>query len=92
MEQMRISDSLIEIKDNTVIITNTHDYPVVVGSLGYLKDVSSEGTGSDGKDIAVIHTIGSYEDVEIFDDKKIKWFYFPPANTFCVGFYKITQS
>lgn len=91
MEQMGISDSLIKIENNAVTITNTHNYSVVVGSLGYLKDVSSEGTGSDGKDIAVIHTIGSYEDVEIFG-KKIKWFYFPPANTFCVGFYKITQS
>lgn len=97
MEQMRIGNSLAKIQeDNTVTITNTRDYPVVVGSLGYLEsengeDISIEGTTSGDKYIAVTHTVGSYENVNIFG-KDIKWFYFPPADTFCVGFYRITQN
>lgn len=97
MEQMKIGDSLAKIQeDNTVTITNTRDYQVVVGSLGYLEnengeDISIEGTTSGDKYIAVTHTVGSYEYVNIFG-KEIKWFYFPPANTFCVGFYQITQN
>ena len=92
MEQMGIGDSFVEIGENsTVTITNTRDYTVVVGSLGYLEgDISIEDIMSKDNPIAAVHSVGSYENVTIFD-RDIKWFYFPPADTFCVGFYRITQ-
>ena len=92
MEQMGIEDSFVNIgKDSTVTIKNTRDYPVVVGSLGYLAgNISIDDIMSKDNPIAAVHSVGSYEDVKIFD-RNIQWFYFPPADTFCVGFYKITQ-
>lgn len=92
MEQMGIEDSFVNIgEDSTVTIKNTRDYPVVVGSLGYLAgNISIDDIMSKDNPIAAVHSVGSYEDVKIFD-RNIQWFYFPPADTFCVGFYKITQ-
>lgn len=91
-QKMTIQDSLMEINDGQVTITNDYNYDVVVGSLGYLTDVTTAGTKSTNTNeyVSVIHTVGSYEDVTIFD-KKIQWFYMPPADTFCIGFYKITS-
>lgn len=87
-------DSFIKSEDGNVVITNTSSNTVIVGSLGIIQ---LQGDTSIN-DIALVHSVGCYEDVALFSDgvghKKIEYkkIYFPPADTFCIGMYKITSS
>lgn len=86
-------DSFIKSEDGNVVITNTSSNTVIVGSLGVIK--LQEGSIDD---IALVHSVGCYEDVVLFSDEvghekiEYKKIYFPPADTFCIGMYKITSS
>lgn len=86
-------DSFIKSEDGNVVITNTSSNTVIVGSLGVIK--LQEGSIDD---IALVHSVGCYEDVVLFSDgvgrekTEYKKIYFPPADTFCIGMYKITSS
>ncbi len=87
-------DSFIKAdSDGKVVITNTSSNTVIIGSLGIIQlgDTSIN-------DIALVHSVGCYEDVVLFTDgvgcekQEYKKVYFPPADTFCIGMYKITSS
>lgn len=87
-------DSFIKSEDGNVVITNTSSNTVIIGSLGIIQ---LQGDTSIN-DIALVHSVGCYEDVVLFNDgvgrekQEYKKIYFPPADTFCIGMYKITSS
>lgn len=78
--------SFVSLNNGTVTIKNTFGYPVIVGSIGLVK--AELDTLSD---IGLKHSVGCYEDSKIFDNT-FKCYYFPPDDTFCIGFYKVTEN
>lgn len=73
---------------------------VLVGSIGIIETDADNITTTDNRSsikqgtVALSHSLGCYEDITLFNIQDLQYnkVYFPPANTLCVGFYRINSS
>lgn len=72
--------------NGSVTIINPFDYTIIIGSI-CLIDTSIDQISN----VGLKHSVGCYEDSKIFGHA-FECYYFPPDDTFCVGFYKVTEN